>query len=108
MPANSAAASHRSMAKSITDPDATAAATSATDAACPTAIGTSARSACPLSRARTPRATANIQPVAGFSPCSAPTPATASHGSQSDTISAPAQAPAAQHEAAGAAAGAVS
>ena len=69
MPANSPAASHRSVARSVTSPDATAAATSATDAACPTAIGTSARNACPLSPARTPRATANIQPVAGFSPC---------------------------------------
>lgn len=108
MPANSATASHHSMARSITSPDGTAAATSATDAACPTAIGTSDLSACPLSRARTPRATANIQPVAGFSPCKAPPPATASHGSQSDTIRAPAQAPAAQHEAADAAAGAAS
>lgn len=84
-----------SVARSITSPDATAAATSATDAACPTAIGTSALSACPLSRVRTPRAAANIQPVAGFSPCRAPTPAAASYGSQSDTICAPAQAPAA-------------
>ena len=90
MPVNIAAASHHSIVRSVTSPDTTAAATSATDAACPTAIGTNARSACPLSRVRTPRAAANIQPVAGFSPCKAPTPATASHGSQSDTICAPA------------------
>lgn len=107
-PANSPPVIHHSMARSITSPDATAAATSATDAACPTAIGTRARSACPLSRARTPRAAANSQPVAGFSPCRAPRPATASHGSQLDTMSAPPQAPAAQHEAAGVATGAVS
>lgn len=41
-----------SMARSITIPDATAAATRATDAACPTAFGTRARSASAVARLR--------------------------------------------------------
>ncbi len=40
----------------------------ATDAACPMAMGSRARRTCAPSRARTPHAAANIQPVAGLNP----------------------------------------
>jgi hypothetical protein len=49
-------------------PNATAAAISATDVACPTAIGINALTARARSRKCRPQPAASIQPVAGFSP----------------------------------------
>jgi hypothetical protein len=72
-------------------PSATAQATIAMDATWPTAIGASARKACIRSRDRSPQAAASIQPVAGFAPCRAPTPAIASHGHRFDMIDVPAR-----------------
>ena len=71
------------------------------------ALGASARSARLRSPCCRPEAAARIQPVAGFSPCRAPSPATASQGA-SMAIALPhrlaAQACAPQHAAAGGAA----
>ena len=46
----------------------------------PCRLGKRARRACDSSRACTPHAAENIQTLAGFNPCKAPTPATDSHG----------------------------
>lgn len=54
-------------------------------AASPMHRGASARSTSAGSPDRTPRAAANAQAVAGFNPCTAPAPATASQGQRSVT-----------------------
>lgn len=61
-------------------PSAAAAATSAIATTCPNAIGSNARKGIDASRERTVHAAATAQPLAGFRPCSAPAPATASQG----------------------------
>jgi hypothetical protein len=55
----------------------TTAATIATEARCPAAIGGSDRSSTVRLRSCMPRATAKSQPIAGFSPWNAPSPASA-------------------------------
>src|SRR4051794_17197351 len=74
----------------MASPHTTAPATNAIDAKWPTAIGNRARKACARSRERRPQAAAQAQPLAGFSPCRAPTPATASQGQRLDMMLAPA------------------
>jgi hypothetical protein len=86
-------------------PNVASVATSAIDATWPSAIGASARQARARSPARTRHVAANIQPDTGLSPCSAPTPATASQGAIPLMAACLAQACVAQQDAAGAAAG---